>query len=239
MKKSILIILACVIGICAFAKTESELTTEYNAIAAADETALFAAQRKFADDNSKELLALFEAWKSTDEAKLNYAGLEQKYKSDPVMLKQRHTLRMIFAKLYDLYYAQMDASDLVLCRLGSGYVKNVKPNSWYENIKSAGFVVEGAELNGYERCFLAHQFGDEEFLKAVPVSVGMQFKEKYLDVVLLGLIQAQDALAAKQKCNEIENWLINNKEFGGRLTHVQAVGRVLTARVAESKIIGN
>lgn len=239
MKKIIITIIACAFGVCAFAKTQSELVSEYNTIKANDERTLIDAQRKFTADNKADLLNLFNSWKATDDAKLSSNEVVEKYKSDGDAYKQAHALREIFARMYDLYYSEMEASDLVLCRLSSGYLKNVKSQSWYDGIKSAGFVVEGVKLGAGERLILAHQFGDKEYLLNIPVSEGMLSSPTvYLAFILPKLVRMEDVSAAKEKCNEIESILIERGQLGAELTRVQTVSKALTARLVDAKILG-
>lgn len=238
MKKIIITIIACAFGVCAFAKTQSELVSEYSAIKANDERALIDAQRKFTADNKTDLLNLFNSWKATDDAKLSFDEVIEKYKSDADAYKQAYALRTIFARMYDLYYSEMEASDLVLCRLKSGYLKNAKSQSWYDGIKSAGFVVENVKLDARERFILAHQFGDKEYLLNIPASEGMLSPTVYLAFILPELVRMEDVSAAKEKCNEIESILIERGQLGAELTRVQAVSKALTARLVDAKILG-
>lgn len=49
-----------------------------------------------------------------------------------------------------------------------------------------------------------------------------------------------DVEAAKQKCQEIENYMLNNGMLNSaQLVQIQAISKVLTARLVDSKILNN
>ena len=242
MKKIIITLTALALGVSAFAKTEAELVSEYTALAPTASATLFQVQRQYADDNAADLIVAFNTWKTTPNAKLSYDELNVNI-TDKVALNTALTLKHVFAKLYDHNSATLEASDLVLCELGSGHIKDAKPAAWYEAIKVANWVVEGKTLGGKERFFLAHQFGDTAYIDGLSFenakAVGIYWLNEWIGRRASVLLSMSDVEAAKSECSAIENYLINKKAFDSpELKQIQAVSKVLTARLVDSKILG-
>ena len=111
--------------------------------------------------------------------------------------------------------------------------------TFYEELKSTKFVVDGIELPAYSRLNLAKGAGDTEYIKSAPVKDGMDAPDIYLEVLLDSLLESNDIIAAKNKCREIENFLLKRQSYSSEhLLRVQAVNKALTSRLVDEKIQG-
>lgn len=109
----------------------------------------------------------------------------------------------------------------------------------YSTLKSADFVIDGHRLPYWTIDALVNWANDTEFYLNLSVEEGMKYYG-YIKFMIQRLLKMSDVEAAKQKCQEIENYMLNNGMFNSaQLVQIQAISKVLTARLVDSKIINN
>ena len=241
MKNIIISILAATLGVSAFAKTSSELAAEYNALKAEGSTQ-WEAGGKVYGDNAKDIPALFEEWKGTNSAK--FTPTEEPNKGMTKAQKDESlALRAIFAQYLVANPNQIAKTPVrTACLAVSSRCVAAMAESnptFYDELKSAKFVVDGIELPAYSRLNLAKGAGDTEYIKSVSVADGMCAPDAYLGVVIDLLLKSNDISAAKDKCRELENYLLKKQAYSSEhLSRVQAVNKALTSRLVDAKIQG-
>ena len=110
------------------------------------------------------------------------------------------------------------------------------PN-FYAELKAADFIVDGVKLPAYVVCNLAKSAQDIDYIKALPVADGLAAPDIYLRYVFDGLLEMEDAVAAKAKCREIVNAFARRKMFASPyFTQAQEIDKILTRRLVDSKI---
>ena len=223
MKKLITTILAAVLAISAFAKTQSELVAEYNALAN-----VMQVQRDWATANKTDLLAIWANWKTSAFAKFDDSGLTKEQKSE------NGTLTRIFGKLCDRHYEEMlPMSDIAFIRIGCGQIVPRKGADWYAQLKAADFVVDGVALADGTKFTLAAWFGDTETAMSMPASVGVR-SSLYPSIVAKSLLSSANLTVAKEKINEIKQaYILAGLDIPPT---IQAVSKELTSRLLDSKI---
>ena len=223
MKKTTSTILAAVLAISAYAKTQSELVSEYNALAN-----VMQVQRDWATANKADLLTIWTSWKTSAFAKFDDSGLTAEQKAE------NSTLLRIFGKLCDRHYEEMlPMSDIAFIRIGCGQIVPRKGADWYAQVKAADFVVDGVPLSDGTKFTLAAWFGDTETAMSMPASVGVR-SSLYPSIAAKSLLSSANLTAAKDKINEIKQaYILAGLDIPPT---IQAVSKELTSRLLDSKI---
>ncbi len=223
MKKTITTLLAAVLAISAFAKTQAELVAEYNALAKDMQV-----QRDWATANKADLLGIWANWKTSAFAKFDDSGLTAEQKAE------NSTLLRIFGKLCDRHYEEMlPMSDIAFVRIGCGKIVPQKGAEWYAQVKAADFVVDGVALPDRTKFALAAWFGDAETAMALPSSECVR-SSLYPSIVAKSLLTMSDAAKAKAKVNEVKQaYILAGLDIPPT---IQAVSKELTSRLIDSKI---
>lgn len=222
MKKIIIAITACFVCLAANAKSLEELTAEFRtAYATSWEDTV-----KFVQSNDDEIKAAWETYKSSDEAK------KQVYDES--------------RKMFGISYSaglKLTGSDWILCCLHPDTFikeKDAQDPTYYANLKSAGWTIEGNKLKIAQQGRIAYAMKDfSYFLTALSEAFsdfywGNGDTFKFFANNLLALENPSDAKAI---CNKIEGVLFLQEKNAKALTQIQALQKVLTARILDSKLI--
>jgi hypothetical protein len=110
--------------------------------------------------------------------------------------------------------------------------------TFYEELKSKKFIIDGYELPTYSILNMASYVKDDEFLyqyvQTLPITKANLNIDIYKKTLFKYFINTTDISAAKAKCREIENlYILNNMEIP---SEVQAISKLLTSRLIESKL---
>lgn len=218
MKKIITITLSIAFALGAFAKTQTELIAEFKALTTNKAKAMYIIE------NKADVLKVWNANKGSDLTKSD--RLAYKHNSDEYILK------LMFAKLYDHSYAEMNASDLEVIYIESGVISRTKDIDWYKSIKANGFVCEGKTISERAKAHLICRFGDtDEVLKLnIKTYMSADYYIKALQFALLNI----EPVKAKAICSEFEKcFILQNKEVP---TQIKAVSKYLTQAILDLKL---
>lgn len=245
MKNIILTLVFCFLfSFKIYAKTESEIVSDYNTNLASGLSWWESAKKTYAQ-NSSDIAALFAQWKQLESSKFcNWEkGFETFNVSDEDKKKQ-DALRSIFAIYLDENRAEIKNTPkrVAITVAPNIYLPSVitdNPNE-YDELKAANFVLDGVKLPIYAILNLAASAGDKQYFESVSVSDGMSAEEIYMKNIVPILLESSDIAAAKSKANEIETILIKNgRSETASGVMIRAVNKALTSRLVDSKIMGN
>ena len=245
MKKTLLYIILSILSLSAFALTEDELVAQFKSGEKSEEfTWKIAAQ--ISSKNANDIKPLFDAWIAKDIS--HYATAEQPMPAAYKKLagdefEKQDILRQIYANYLIQHLDRIkdvNRKTAILC--GASVVYDIlaesEPNL-YSTLKSADFVIDGHRLPYWTIGALVNWANDTEFYLNLSVEEGMKY-DGYIKFMCQYLLKMSDLEAAKQKCQEIENYMLNNGMLNSaQLVQIQAISKVLTARLVDSKIINN
>lgn len=245
MKKTLLYIILSILSLSAFALTEDELVAQFKSGEKSGEvTWKIAAQ--ISSKNANDIKPLFDAWIAKDIS--HYATAEQPMPAAYKKLagdefEKQDILRQIYANYLIQHLDRIkdvNRKTAILC--GSPVVYDIlaesEPNL-YSTLKSADFVIDGHRLPYWTIGALVNWAKDTEFYLNLSVEEGMKY-DGYIKFMSPYLLKMSDLEVAKQKCQEIENYMLNNGMFNSaQLVQIQAISKVLTARLVDSKILNN
>ena len=245
MKKTLLYIILSILSLSAFALTEDELVAQFKSGEKSEEfTWQIAAQ--ISSKNANDMEPLFDAWIAKDIS--HYATAEQPIPAAYKKLaedefEKQDILRQIYANYLIQHLDRVkdvNRKTAILC--GSSVVYDILAESdpnLYSTLKSADFVIDGHRLPYWTIAALVSWANDTEFYSNMSVEEGMKYCD-YIKFMVQRLLKMSDVEAAKQKCQEIENYMLNNGMFNSaQLVQIQAISKVLTARLVDSKILNN
>ena len=111
--------------------------------------------------------------------------------------------------------------------------------TFYTELKAADFVVDGVKLPSWTIGALVDWAGDADaFYGNIAAKDGIWYP-CYTDYMCKKLLASSDISAAKVKAGEIENaYIVAGKTDDTGFVKIQAVNRVLTSRLVDSKILG-
>lgn len=245
MKKTLLYIALSVLSLSAFALTEDELVAQFKTGKESGEvTWRIAAQ--ISSKNANDIKPLFDAWIAKDIS--HYATAEQpmpaaykKLAEDEI--EKQDILRQIYANYLIQHLDRIkdvNRKTAILC--GSSVVYDTLAESdpnLYSTLKNADFVIDGHRLPYWVISALVNWSKDTEFYLNLSIEEGMKYGD-YVKFMSQYLLKMSDVEVAKQKCQEIENYMLNNGMFNSaQLVQIQAISKVLTARLVDSKILNN
>ena len=245
MKKTLLYIILSILSLSAFALTEDELVAQFKSGEKSEEfTWKIAAQ--ISSKNANDIKPLFDAWIAKDIS--HYATAEQPIPAAYKKLaedefEKQDILRQIYANYLIQHLDRVkdvNRKTAILC--GSSVVYDILAESdpnLYSTLKSADFVIDGHRLPYWTIAALVNWAKDTEFYSNLSLEEGMKY-DGYIKFMCQYLLKMSDVEAAKQKCQEIENYMLNNGMLNSaQLVQIQAISKVLTARLVDSKIINN
>ncbi len=241
MKKILLTIVITAFAFCANAKTIQELAKEYQALRDSGQTQWQASQAVYSA-NLADMATVFEVWKNSNSAK--FQSFESPLKDFTVAQKNESlAIRAIMAHYLIATPAKMKNAPArtvyLACPSKCVVVLSVGNSNLYENLKSADFVVDGIQLPAYARIHIAISARDFDYITGLSIADGLQSPDAYLPIKIESLLNSSDIEASKAICREIENYFINKKIFNSPyLSQIQAVGKILTARLVDQKISG-
>ena len=222
MKKIIIAITACFLCLAANAKSLEELNAEFKtAYATSWEDTV-----KFTQSNGDDIKAAWETYKSSDEAK------KQVYDDS--------------RKMFSISYCaglKLTGSDWILCCLHPETFikeKDAQDPTYYANLKSGGWTIEGNKLEISQQGRIAYAMKDFSYFLTAPSEAFSDFywgngdTFKFFANNLLALENPSDAKAI---CNKIEGVLLLQEKNAKALTQIQALQKALTARMLDSKLI--
>lgn len=241
MKKIITTIFAAVLATSAFAKTSAELSAEYIAAVNGGMDGWNASITVY-QNNAADVAALFETWKGTNAAKFSETDeinkvmtAEQKQENS----RMRHLFTQYLLAHADKFATTPVRTALLTCPSRCVAAYEVDNPNFYEELKTAGFVVDGVKLPVYAICNLAKAAQDFETIKGLSVDDGILCPQLYFGCVFDGILDMTDATAAKAKITEIINALAKKKLFESKyMAQAKAVNSIITARLVDSKILG-
>lgn len=241
MKKIITTIFAAVLATSAFAKTSAELSAEYIAAVNGGMDGWNASVSTY-QDNAADVAALFETWKGTNAAKFsetdeinNAMTAEQKLENS----RMRHLFTQYLLAHADKFATTPVRTALLTCPSRCVDAYGVSNPNFYDELKAAGFVVDGVKLPVYAICNLAKGAQDFDAIKGLSVDDGILCPQLYFGCVFDGILDMTDATAAKTKITEIINALAKKKLFDSKyMAQAKAVNSIITARLVDSKILG-
>lgn len=222
MKKIIIAITACFFCLAANAKSVEELTAEFKSA----ESVGWEAIVKFTQSNGDDIKAAWETYKNSDAAK------------KPVYDKQRH----MFAMAYHIGL-KLTGSDWVLCCLHSVTFikeKDAQDPTYYANLKSGGWIIDGNKLELSKQGNIAYAMKDFSYFLTAPSEA---FSDLYwgggdvFKFFVSNLLALDDPSEAKSICNKIEGVLLTQEKNAKALTQIQALQKALTSRILDSKLI--
>ncbi|MBE6414357.1 MAG: hypothetical protein E7035_07390 [Verrucomicrobiaceae bacterium] len=219
MKKIITIALSIAFAVSAFAKTQTELIAEFKALPDNKSKVAYVAE------NKADILKVWQANKDSTITQSDIATF--KLGSDERILKD------IFAKLYDKYYAEMNASDVETIYIDSGVIIYTKSQEWYDELKASNFTINGNTISERAKAHLVCRFKDVDEILKLNATTYMYnaFYIKGLQYALLNI----EPEKAKDICREIEKcFILQNKEVP---TQIKATSKYLTQAILDSKII--
>lgn len=222
MKKIIIAITACFVCLAANAKSLEELNAEFQTASATSWEDIV----KFVQSNGDDIKAAWETYKSSDEAK------------KPGYDKRRHLFGMAY-----LIGLKLTGSDWILCRLHPETFikeKDAQDPTYYANLKSGGWTIEGNKLEISQQGRIALAMKDFSYFLTAPSEAFSDFywgtgdTFKFFANNLLALENPSDA---KVICNKIEGVLLTQENNAKALTQIQALQKALTARILDAKLI--
>lgn len=245
MKKTLLYIALSISSLSAFALTEDELVAQFKSGEKSGE-ATWRIAAQISSKNANDIEPLFNAWIAKDIS--HYATAEQPLPAAYKKLagdefEKQDILRQIYANYLIQHLDRVkdvNRKTAILC--GSSAVYDILAESdpnLYSTLKSADFVIDGHRLPYWTIDALVRWANDTEFYLNLSVEEGMKYGD-YVKFMSQYLLKMSDVEAAKQKCQEIENYMLNNGMFNSaQLVQIQAISKVLTARLVDSKILNN
>ncbi len=239
MKKIITLISVIAFAIAANAKTSAELAAEYAASVKAGNTEWDAAIEVY-QNNSADVATLFESWKTTNAAKFTETDEINKSMTSAQKLENSRIRRLFTQYLLahtDKFATTPVRTALLTCPSRCVAAYEVDNPNFYAELKAVDFIVDGVKLPAYVVCNLAKSAQDIDYIKALPVADGLAAPDVYLRYVFDGLLEMEDAVAAKAKCREIVNAFARRKMFSSPyFTQAQEIDKILTRRLVDSKI---
>ena len=239
MKKIITLVSVIAFAVAANAKTSAELSAEYIAAVNGGMDGWNASITVY-QDNAADVAAFFETWKGTNAAKFSETDeinkamtAEQKQENS----RMRHLFTQYLLAHPDKFATTPVRTALLTCPSRCVAAYEVDNPNFYAELKAADFVVDGVKLPAYVVCNLAKSAQDIDYIKALPVADGLAASDVYLRYVFDGLLEMEDAVAAKAKCREIVNAFASRKMFASPyFTQAQEIDKILTRRLVDSKI---
>lgn len=245
MKKTLLYIILSILSLSAFALTEDELVAQFKSGEKSGE-ATWRIAAQISSKNANDIEPLFDAWIAKDIS--HYATAEQPIPAAYKKLaadefEKQDILRQIYANYLIQHLDRVkdvNRKTAILC--GSSAVYDILAESdpnLYSTLKGADFVIDGHRLPYWTIAALVSWANDTEFYSNMSVEEGMKYCD-YIKFMSQRLLKMSDVEAAKQKCQEIENYMLNNGMLNSaQLVQIQAISKVLTARLVDSKILNN
>ena len=239
MKKIITLVSVIAFAVAANAKTAAELVAELDA-AKANGVSMWVASTEVYQANASDVATLFEAWKNTNAGKFK-SGEAPNASMTPESQKENENMRFLFTRHLvantDKIATTPKRTALLCCPSYCVAAFGANDANFYANLKAAGFIVDGVKLPAYVVCNLAKSAQDYDYIKALPVADGLAASDIYLRYVFDGLLEMEDAVAAKAKCREIVNAFASRKMFASPyFTQAQEIDKILTRRLVDSKI---
>lgn len=222
MKKIIIAITACFVCLAANAKSLEELTAEFRTAF----TTSWEDTVKFTQSNGDDIKAAWETYKSSDEAK------KQVYDAS----------REMFCITY-CAGLKLTGPDWTLCCLHPGTFikeKDAEDPTYYANLKSGGWVIDGNKVELPQQGNIAYEMKDFSYFQTAPSEA---FSDLYWgngDVYKFfasNLLAMENPSDAKSICNKIEGVLLLQEKNAKALTQIQALQKALTARILDAKLI--
>lgn len=235
MKKYIIAIIALACAATGFAKTADELYKEFEAIKnSPDNWRLCTA---WTAENIADLKAAWQQYKTSPYMQPYSVSRLERIKSGEEVFKAGYAKRAMFSYLFANLGADFDASDAVKFSLQPNRFKQLNPSKWAELERNGFKSIDGVEIDPTERLYAGWSTGSVDAV----YENRAEFK-KWSKASLEGnvarmrkfLLQVSDLDKAKAICDAYENAMLLND--CPNIDKIQAVGKVLTARIVDAKI---
>ena len=218
MKKLITITLSIAFALGAFAKTQTEVIAEFKALTTNK------AKIEYVANNKDDILKIWQANKNSNITQSDISTF--KLGSDERVLKD------IFAKLYDRYYAEMNASDIETIYIDSGVIIYTKSQEWYDELKASNFTINGNTISERAKAHLVCRFKDVDEILKLNATTYM-YNAFYIKGLQYALLNTEPE-KAKSICREFEKcFILQNKEVP---TQIKAVSKYLTQSILDLKL---
>lgn len=233
MKKIIIATLALVCGLGAYAKTTDELVAEYRALDSSENVRQ--ARLDYVRENIADVRAAWQTEKNSPFVKLNYGASAEWAALSAEGKQAKNYMRSLFCQLYKID-GDIDApADVKLSLNWYVYIRG-NSDAWAA-IKADGYKVNGASVSETFAFEIAVGIGDIEaaykFRDALKTR-SAQWLDGKCEAVRRMCLYAEDTDKAKAVCNAYENAMLMKNCAG--TDKIQAVGKVLTARIVDAKI---
>lgn len=229
MKKALTILLSTAFAFCAFAKTADELVAEYWSKA----TGLneYPIAKAIVDNNKADVKNALSVWANGDAGKF-----DKENKRDEQSKKNVQAARLIAGSyLVRNLDGAKGLPTLFLCEVVSSRVVEIFSSenpTFYHELKSADFKIDGVRLRPNAICNIALSAGDVQYAMSMPLNdvVGnLNFQR-----VLINELLKMPVADAKAKVVEIENWyILRGREIPN---NIKAISKVLTSRLVDEKL---
>ena len=235
MKKYIIAIIALACAATGFAKTADELYKEFEAIKnSPDNWRLCTA---WTAENLADLKAAWQQYKTSPYMQPYSVSRAERIKSGEEAFRAGYAKRAMFAYLFAKLGADFDASDAVKFSLQPNRFKKLNPSKWAELERNGFKSIDGIEITAPERLYAGWSTRN----LAVVYEARAEFErwdksglEENLAQMRSFLLKAEDLDKAKAICDAYESAMLlcdcPNAD------KIQAVGKVLTARIVDAKI---
>ena len=218
MKKLITITLSIAFALGAFAKTQNEVIAEFKALNTNK------AKVEYVANNKDDILKIWQANKNSTITQSDMSAF--KLGSDERVLKD------IFAKLYDRYNAEMNASDVETIYIDSGVIVYTKSQEWYDELNASNFTINGNTISERAKAHLVCRFKDVDEILKLNATTYMYnaFYVKGLQYALLNI----EPVKAKAICSEFEKlFILKNKAIPAQ---IKSTSKYLTQASLDDKL---
>lgn len=222
MKKLIIAITACFVCLAANAKSLEELNAEFDsAYAKSWEDTV-----QFVQTNSADIISAWNTFAATEDAK------------KPEYVKSRRMLSIAYCA-----GLKLTGSDWILCCLHPGTfikTKDAEDPTYYANLKSGGWVIDGNKVELTQQGNIAYEMKDFSYFQTAPSEA---FSDLYwgngavFKFFASNLLAMENPSDAKVICNKIEGVLLLQEKNTNALKQIQLLQKALTARILDSKLI--
>lgn len=236
--KKLSIILSMAIAVSAFAKTQSELAAEQERLVKSG-MSQWSASIQVYTENQNDVASYFDAWKGSNIAKFTigepeYGKLSKEQRNEALAIRKIFTQYMLANP-----NVIKDVPKRVACLSIPSKCSAYYESDFYSSLKATDFVLDGVKLPAYARIHLAEANGDIDYVKSMPIEDGMKAASVYFEVIFSAFLESPDLEGSIQKCNEIENYILKNKQYNSPyLNDLKSIAQILTRRMVNAKISG-
>lgn len=221
MKKIITILSALALCACAYAKTITELRTEFKAVDSGD----WATKCAFFKANAADLGKAWDAYKGN----IKPAWDDQ---------------AAIFLLAYISGKVDFNGSDWQLCCLHTATFvrgKLASEPTYYADLKTSNWTLDGNKMTQAQISAAAYVAGDFEYFKTAPqeafVDLHWEADGSTYQWFATNILAMSDVAEAKKVCNTIEGALLLHDIHKAARAQISTLNKALTARLLDAKLL--